>query len=207
FESLDKIVKSLGWIDPTNRQYVSARRQPQDRQNIRLRRGPRGWRRGAVAYGDKALPAWRIASREPLLDVAADADHIIGEARNHPFAGPEKPPAHAAPFYPVIVLGVMGRDHAEAQQPRQRREEAWPNPVQVNDVWVKKQARIKDRQRRMHQRLDPLAPRRPNGNHTHIANPPAPHIPTAPDHHDVQLGIEPGQSRIEMLAVRFDPAH
>ena len=55
-----------------------------------------------------------------------------------------EPAAETTPFRSIIVCGVMGSDHAEPENPRQRRKKARANCMQMNHVGMQEQPRVND---------------------------------------------------------------
>src|SRR5690606_15123281 len=74
-------------------------------------------------------------------------------------------------------------------------------------VRMQKQPRIEYSERRVYERFESLATRRPETDHAHIGEAGRLGIAAPSDNDDFEALIEARQRRIQMFAVRFDGAH
>src|SRR5690606_3097593 len=171
-----------------------------------IARGRPRWRR-AIANGHRPRLRFGILAAEGGLDCAAHADYVVGEPRNHVLTGLQEPAAETAPFRPVIVCGVMRGQHPKTQKAGEWCEKSRAHRMQMDQVRMQKQPRIEYGERRVYERFESLATRRPETDHAHIGEAARLGIAAPSDNDDFEALIEARQRRIQMFAVRFDAAH
>ena len=78
------------------------------------------------------MPAMLVLNQ--IIDDLGNDDHFIGIFHCPFFAKAQHLFGHPAPFLPIVIRAVMGKDDAFSQQTQQRHHQPGANGVNVNHV-------------------------------------------------------------------------
>ena len=205
FMRIDQIMKPFFGNEAADRKDVGATRKAEPRQCVAGRLGQ--FRRAVRDVNDPRRRSREFAL-QPLRERGRNRDQPVGARRGQPLAEAKHLASDKTPFGAVIILAVMGDDHAHAEQPRQWRQQRRTDGVDMDHLG----ARAARRDQRVEGRSDRLEGSRPRGRDRHdrdslIVVGALGDIGRARIDGDRRRRIERLDPRQDFLAMRFHPAH